>query len=574
MKIIFQQIGIIGFIGSLAWLIQWAGMSPHMGTAEESYTYDRCLHFGDSLQWAHPEYPDHHWHGRLYWDTNAVFWIREKVSLPQKLLKEQRTIGLAVEYLASYELYWDGQLIGVNGQIGNDKSSEVEGQYLQFFPIPDSLSEEGEHVVALRSSNFHLPNKIRHFSVRLGLLTKQIKSPLIFTAFIHILAGIFLIVAIYYLVIYFVSLRELHSLFFGLLCIVFFALILAEYVKFYYWYPYSFHYTRLAIIEYLTIVFAILLLLFVLFRFEVPSKMAIAIPFIALIFLTKVNVLYPYGGHDTRLRMIAMIAFFTAFTITLWAYFDKRGGARAILLGLTPSLFIIIYYDLMLFLSFSNLVLFNLYALSKQQNRIRQQKQEALLRSLRLEGELLKKNLQPHYLMNTLTSLIEWIEKDPRGAAQFVEALATEFKILNRISGRHLIPIEQEVALCQSHLRIMTFRKGKSYRLKTAGLAEAETIPPAIIHTLIENGITHYKGPFQELIFYLSFNTNSFYKEYQLVAPLSPLNKEALKWTEGTGFKYIKARLEETYPGKWTFVSKPENGDWVSTLQIDNRDND
>lgn len=574
MKLIIQLLLITGLILGLAWCIQWVGISPHIGTSEEAYTFDRCLYFGDSLHWAQADYQDKHWHKRLFQDTNAVFWIREKIELTPQIKKQQQTIGLVLEFLASYELFWDGQLIGVNGKIGLDKTSEIEGQYFQVFPIPDSLSGEGVHVIALRSSNFHLPDKIRHFSVRAGVMTKQIKSPLIFTAFIHILAGVFLIISIYYLVIYFGRLRELSTLFFGLLCLVFLALILIEYMKFYYWYPYSFHYTRLAIVEYLTMIFALLLLLFILFKFEVPGKMAIILPFFGFIFLTKINVLYPYGGHDSRLQLMSLIAFYTAFTIALWAYFEKKDAAAVLLLGITPCLFIFFYYDLILFLGFSNLVLFNLYALSKQQNFLRQQQQEALLRSLRLEAELLKKNLQPHYLMNTLTSLIEWIEKDPTAGANFVDALATEFKILNRISGQDHIPIQQEVALCQSHLRIMSFRKGRTYTLHTEGLVETQTIPPAIIHTLIENGITHYKGPLQELLFELSFSTTESYVEYRLVAPLpdSSSSHSTQKLKDGTGFKYIKARLEETYPGGWSFKSMPETGAWVSVVQIHHHD--
>ena len=186
--------------------------------------------------------------------------------------------------------------------------------------------------------------------------------------------------------------------------------------------------------------------------------------------------------------------------------------------------------------------------------------------------ELLKKNLQPHYLMNTLTSLIEWIEKDPTAAAQFVDALATEFKILNRISGQQLIPIHQEVALCQSHLRIMSFRKGRSYLLKTAGLLDTETIPPAIIHTLIENGITHYKGPLKELVFSLSFSNHGSTRTYKLLTPLGelPTTEEVKVQRDGTGFRYIKARLEEAYSGRWTFLSRPKEEGWESVIQINN----
>jgi hypothetical protein len=49
----------------------------------------------------------------------------------------------------------------------------------------------------------------------------------------------------------------------------------------------------------------------------------------------------------------------------------------------------------------------------------------ACLLAQRLEIELLKKNIQPHFLLNTLTVLIEVIEQAPATAVKLIEAVAT-----------------------------------------------------------------------------------------------------------------------------------------------------
>ncbi|MCB0294650.1 MAG: histidine kinase, partial [Calditrichaeota bacterium] len=124
----------------------------------------------------------------------------------------------------------------------------------------------------------------------------------------------------------------------------------------------------------------------------------------------------------------------------------------------------------------------------KQQN---QQHEVAKLRSARLETELLKKHIQPHFLMNTLLSIISWIREDPPTAIKLIQSLAEEFRMINQISSQTEIPLSDEVALCRTHLTLMGYRQDVQYALEAQNLPGEEKIPPMIFHTLIENGLTH-----------------------------------------------------------------------------------
>jgi len=53
--------------------------------------------------------------------------------------------------------------------------------------------------------------------------------------------------------------------------------------------------------------------------------------------------------------------------------------------------------------------------------------------------ELLKKNLQPHFLMNTLAVLTEVVEQNPTVAARLIEDLAEEFRTVARVSAEKLV---------------------------------------------------------------------------------------------------------------------------------------
>jgi hypothetical protein len=190
------------------------------------------------------------------------------------------------------------------------------------------------------------------------------------------------------------------------------------------------------------------------------------------------------------------------------------------------------------------------------------------LRSARLEIELLKKNIQPHFLLNSLNSIIAWLEEEPRTAARLVDALADELGMLLRISSRKTIPLEEEIDLCRVHLQVMGLRQDKTYSLDCAGLAGGERVPPMVLHTLVENGLTHG---------YVGKTAGSFLLKREDIAggmrltlfnDGTPREKKEKKG-EGTGLRYVRSRLEEAFPGRWRLESRPVENGWEVALDIE-----
>jgi LytS/YehU family sensor histidine kinase len=171
--------------------------------------------------------------------------------------------------------------------------------------------------------------------------------------------------------------------------------------------------------------------------------------------------------------------------------------------------------------------------------------------------------------MNTLTSLIDWVEESPKKGVLFIEALAKEFDLFNQIENKTLIPIAQEIALCRTHLEIMEYRKEIHYAWQEENIDIEQKIPPGILHTLLENGITH-SMPMEDnsIKFKLIFESNSQYKCYTFLTFASPVRDGSNNEKQGTGIKYIKARLTESYHSKWEFTSESTNHGWKNTIKI------
>jgi LytS/YehU family sensor histidine kinase len=131
-----------------------------------------------------------------------------------------------------------------------------------------------------------------------------------------------------------------------------------------------------------------------------------------------------------------------------------------------------------------------------------------------------------------------------------------------------LIPITQEIALCRTHLEIMEYRKEIRYQWEEEGIDPEQKIPPAILHTLLENGITH-SLPLEDnsIRFKLIYETRQDTKSYTFLTYANSMRQEPRN-EEGTGMKYIKARLTESYQSKWELISAPTDEGWKNIITI------
>jgi LytS/YehU family sensor histidine kinase len=208
-----------------------------------------------------------------------------------------------------------------------------------------------------------------------------------------------------------------------------------------------------------------------------------------------------------------------------------------------------------------------LTSLSLQIRAMKTVYEQATLNASKLEIALLKKNIQPHFLMNTLTSVIECLEFAPDQAIKFIMALAEEFELICQVSDKQLIAITDEIRLCQYHLDIMGLQKQISYSLELVNIDHTEQVPPGLFHTLVENGITHnvYRRP--HVSFRLAMESTETGRRYTLLTPKADRVSNKKPGT-GLGNKYIQMRLDESYPGCWRLEQTDSPHGWLTTIDI------
>ncbi|TGM47984.1 transcriptional regulator [Leptospira biflexa] len=191
--------------------------------------------------------------------------------------------------------------------------------------------------------------------------------------------------------------------------------------------------------------------------------------------------------------------------------------------------------------------------------------QDAKLVSSRLEVELLKNNIHPHFLLNSINATIIWLDEDPETAKQLLSALSEELRSILKLTNKKTITVTEEINICKRYLEIMSLRKESKFEFKSEGITIKDMIPPIVLLTLVENGLTHgYQGKHSGL-FTLKKKREKNKTKYILFNDGLPTTKSD---SLGTGIKYIKSRLQEAFPNRWDFSSKVVLGGWENTITL------
>jgi hypothetical protein len=524
----------------------------------------------DDLRFADPAHDDASWPETSLYElprAKQALWIRQKVSIAEDEF-DGKPLGLYVSALASVQVYWDGELAGSSGIIDDRGRAVAAGPIDNFFLLDGRRRAPGEHMLAIRLIAPPESSRVRYYvnGIALGDYAFMVRSRVAHQIIPVAGLGVFIVIGVYYVSLWLAAGRRRSMLVFALLCFVAALLVVAETYRWLFGYTYDWHLVRLNIVIALTAAISLLLPLFFVLELEVKKGWillaALAASLVAAVFLEE--------SSDTRCLMMfwcgvgaSAIAIGAALPRKRWQVLPAAAGIAILAITLLRGGYF--FGDHSFFLAFCALILCLLISLTLQTGRQQRERDQAVLRAARLEIELLKRSIQPHFLMNTLTAVMEWIEENPRQGVRFLEALAAELRIFGEVAGQPLITVARELDLCRSHLTIMGCRKGASFDLETSGIDGAALIPPAIFHTLIENAITHNGYAGDRVTFRLEELREGLMRRYTLTTPASKREHPAV---EGLGLKYVKARLEEMFPGRWRVESRGSAGQWTTTIEV------
>jgi two-component system LytT family sensor kinase len=214
------------------------------------------------------------------------------------------------------------------------------------------------------------------------------------------------------------------------------------------------------------------------------------------------------------------------------------------------------------------------YSVRYRARREQTVKLERQLAEARLDA--LRRQLDPHFLFNTLNVISSLVERDPRGVRRMISRLGGLLRFSIEGAQAPEIPLRQELKLLEQYLDIMQVRfQG---RLETVVEADPRTlgalVPTLILQPLVENAIKHgierqreggrirIETLLRDDVLVLRVTDNG--------AGLTPSASNGSDTTgTGVGLRNTRARLAELYGTKQSFsLSAAPQGGAVAEVSL------
>ena len=124
------------------------------------------------------------------------------------------------------------------------------------------------------------------------------------------------------------------------------------------------------------------------------------------------------------------------------------------------------------------------------------------LARLQLETKfaLLQSKVNPHFLFNTLNTMLDVLRKEPEKVESMILNLSDIYRKTLALPDRSLVMLEEELELVREYLEIEKIRMGErlEYRFHVKEHLRQTRIPPMMVKILVENAIRHGLAPKKE----------------------------------------------------------------------------
>lgn len=276
------------------------------------------------------------------------------------------------------------------------------------------------------------------------------------------------------------------------------------------------------------------------------------LPFVMAATYITIYVLLPFYLKERNLFLTVLLLTVLVFAITL----GERICIRTInQLPITfDSLFGVTFLYLMLETNFMVAIAFAIKIVKKWKV---QQEEKFEMEKLNLQSELnlLKAQLHPHFLFNTMNNLyalsLEESTKTSEGIAKISELLRSVLYECNDVE----VELQKEIKMIENFIDLERMRYGKRLKIsfEVKGPVETIKIAPMLLFTFVENCFKHGSSndpghPFINIRISVNENKLLFFAEN---SKWSGNNKSINKKNGGIGLKNVQKRMNIIYGDKY-----------------------
>lgn len=168
------------------------------------------------------------------------------------------------------------------------------------------------------------------------------------------------------------------------------------------------------------------------------------------------------------------------------------------------------------------------------------------------ELQLLKAQIHPHFLFNTLNNIYSFTLNNPPKAAELVLKLSHTIKYMTNDCDARLVLLENELKMIHDYIGLEKVRYGKRLKLEveTKGDYKNKLIAPLLLIPFVENSFKHGSSRMLEHPWIrMQISVADNYLDFE-ISNSKPGNSSIVNGNNGIGLKNVRKRLQLLYPGE------------------------
>lgn len=186
------------------------------------------------------------------------------------------------------------------------------------------------------------------------------------------------------------------------------------------------------------------------------------------------------------------------------------------------------------------------------------------------ELQLLKSQLHPHFLFNTLNGLYAQILNDPEVAAETVIKLSDLLRFIIYEARKTLVNLLDDLDCIKNYIALERLRYGSKLQLSFAILGSGvnKKIPPLLLLPFIENSFKHGIANDHNVCWIkCTIDVSEDILEMDLQNSIAPYIEEE-KDTKGIGILNVKRRLKYNYQERFSLTTEKSEDSYHVNLKI------
>jgi two-component system, LytTR family, sensor kinase len=186
------------------------------------------------------------------------------------------------------------------------------------------------------------------------------------------------------------------------------------------------------------------------------------------------------------------------------------------------------------------------------------------------EIALLRNQINPHFLFNTLNNIDTLITENPEEASESVMKLSRIMRYMLYDSNTEYVPLSKEISYLKSFISLQKIRlkNPDSVKFEIIGTDTNRLIAPMLLIPFVENAFKHGAIISQSHRVLITLTAEKKYLEFEVINDISESETISKDSTQGIGLNNVKRRLELIYKDQYSLKIDSKNNKFIVKLKL------